>query len=108
MKFPIHITKRHVEGAGLHNEYHESVEPCDDYVDLDISLNQVKHDLSKILYNEYILPVLPSKNNYELEDEKWQIHIMLVLEKLDVWDKVIDMYYDKLREKYEKDFNHES
>ncbi len=58
MTFPIHITHRHVEGAGLDNEYYERVEPCDDYIDIEVNDDEVYADVLTMIYEDYFQEIV--------------------------------------------------
>lgn len=93
MKFTIHITHRHVEGAGLHNEYYE---------------REVHRDIVEMIFRDYFheaIAPLDSLEFYANVVERIKLMIKLMLDDLDIWGAVEKMFYDELREKYEEEYN---
>lgn len=108
MTFNIHITHRHVEGAGLNNEYYERIDPCDDYIDHDVDDEQVRDDTVTMIYNDYFQDSVSSVcqiGYYALLRNRIKEQIKQLLVDLDVLDYAVDMHKDELREKYEEEYN---
>lgn len=108
MTFTIHITRRHIEGAGLHNEYYECDIPCDDDVDIEIANEEVHRDIVEMIYNDYFhepLAPLDGLEFYANVVERTKLMIKLMLDDLDIWGAVEEMFHDELREKYEEEYN---
>lgn len=107
MKFTIHRTHRHVEGAGLHNEYYERDIPCDDYIEIEKDDEEVHKDIARFVFRDYIRNgLLADKISPEVENQLIT-RIKLLLDDADAWDKLAKDYHDELRDKYESEVNNE-
>lgn len=108
MTFTIHITRRHVEGAGLHNEYYERDEDSDENIEIEIPGEEVHKDIVEMIYRDYFheaIAPLDSLEFYANIVDRIRLMIKLMLDDLDVWDAVEKMFYDELRDKYEKEYD---
>lgn len=110
MTFTIHITHRHVEGAGLHNEYYERDIPCDEDIDIEIPDEEVHKDIVEMIYRDYFheaIAPLDSLEFYATVVDRIKLMIKLMLDDLDCWDTVEKMFYDELRNKYEEEYDND-
>lgn len=103
MTFTIHITHRHIEGAGLHNEYYERIEPCDEDIAIEIDDEEVHRDVEDMIINDYFIADLRAS---EREVIKTVLHALMG--DLDMYDKAIKVYFDELHDKYERKYNHDN
>lgn len=107
MTFPIHITHRHVEGAGLDNEYYEYDEPCDEYIPIEIADEQVHRDVAEMIYRDYFHEAIAPLDEFEYYAnvvDRIKLMIKSFIDDSDVWDEVVEMYHDELRDKYEEEY----
>lgn len=100
MTFTIHITSRHVEGAGLHNEYYERIEPCDEDIEIEVDDDQVYDDVVEMICNDYFIVTLRKPELVVLKKV-----LRSLLSDLDVLDAAVEMYHDALQEKYEDEYD---
>lgn len=110
MTFTIHITHRHIEGAGLHNEYYERIEPCDDDIEIEVPDEEVNRDVVDMIYCDYFHEALVPLDEFEYYAnvvDRIKLMIKSSIDDLDIWDEVVEMYYDLLRDKYEKEYGDE-
>lgn len=108
MEFTIHRTHRHVEGAGLHNEYYERDIPCDDDIEIEIPDEEVHRDVIEMIYHDYFHEALVPLDEFEYYAnvvDRIKLMIKSFIDDLDTWDEVIEMYYDLLQEKYEDEYD---
>lgn len=110
MTFTIHITHCHVEGAGLHNEYYEHDEVCDDYIPIEIDDDTVHSDVAELIYQDYFAQdyarlVEPENRDEARREAKASIKCML--DEYDAWGVPTKLYYDELRNIYEERYNHD-
>lgn len=101
MIFTIHTTCRHIEGAGLHNEYYEDDIPCDRYIDIEIHDEQVHSDIAEIVYETYIRDGMLTKKVSKEVRQQLIDRLKLLFDDLDIWDKLEEDYHYDLQEKYE-------
>lgn len=107
MEFTIHRTHRHVEGAGLHNEYYERDIPCDDYIEIEKDDEEVHKDIAKFVFRDYIRNGLIADKISPEVKEQLITRIKLLLDDADAWDKLTEDYHDDLCVKYESEVNNE-
>lgn len=110
MTFPIHITKRHCEGAGLHNEYYEYYEECDTFIDYEVDDDQVHEDIADMIFNSYFKESVEAFGDmcyYQTLCRRQKFVIKLLLTDLDIWEAVEEMYYDDLRQMYQRKYGDE-
>lgn len=100
MIFQIHRTHRHIEGAGLHNEYYENDEPCDDYIDHEVDDSEVYAEVEKLVIRNYFNGIVELENRTAL-----QAAVHTLLSDLDLHDDLVKLFYDELKEKYEQEYN---
>ena len=110
MTFTIHITHYHVEGAGLHNEYYDRDEDCDEYIDIEVDDVTVHRDVVEMIYQDYFAQDYAMLVEPESKDEARRCakaSIKCMLDAFDAWDAAISIYSDELRKKYEEEYNNE-
>ncbi|MCH5315444.1 MAG: hypothetical protein J1E81_05990 [Eubacterium sp.] len=108
MTFTVHITKRHVEGAGLHNEYYERYEDCDEDIEIEVDNKQVQEDIVDLIYSNFFKDKLkPFKNTPDFKELHKLIKegIDLMIKDLDLFDTFAEIYHESLQEEYERENN---
>lgn len=107
MKFTIHITRRHVERAGLDNEHYEYDAPCDETIELYVADGKVHDDIAQSVYREYFRDgLLMDKVPKEIRKQLIS-RIKNLISDFDLWKMFEDAYHDELREKYEEEYDNE-
>lgn len=105
MTFTIHTTHRHVEGAGLHNEYYERNILCDKYDDIEIDDDEVRADVVEMIFNDYFAESMTAyceQEYYATLCDRQKIIIKLLIDDIDGWDKAIEIYKSVLTTLYER------
>lgn len=113
MTFTIQRSVRHIEGAGLHNEYYERDVPCDVSADIDVDAERVKADVAALIYDSFFTEKFRVIRTGVIFDpfadkrvrESMIARIKRLLEVLDVWDAAIDEFRTELCDKYEGEYN---
>ena len=100
MQFIIHVTKRHVEGAGLDNEYYSRYEDCDEDVEIDVDKDEVYNDIVNLICKDYFRGLSIPKTELNERIEQF-------INDLDLWDTLVETYYERLVEMYEEAYNDE-
>lgn len=110
MTFTIHITHRHIEGAGLHNEYYERIEPCDEDIEIEIADEEVHRDVVEMIYRDYFHEALVPLDEFEYYAnvvDRIKLMIKAFIDDFDMWDAIVETLYDELRDKYEEEYDND-
>lgn len=77
------------------------------YDDIEITDEQVHNDIAEMVYKAYIrdgllMKKVPSEVREQLIDR-----VKLLLDDLDIWDKLEEDYRDELQEKYQEEYGND-
>lgn len=108
MTFTIHITHRHIEGAGLHNEYYERDIPCDEDIEIEIDDEEVNKALAEIIYDCYFKASVPYiEHSYETIAARIKKNIARLISDCDLEDTMRECFADELSEWAQEEYGND-
>lgn len=67
-------------------------------IEFEVAEEKVRRDIAEMIYNDYIEPMAHDDANHYFSTT---LDVIVgLLDDLDCWDKAMELYYEKLQEKY--------